>query len=397
MNRRKLEKGIFTHYNSPSAKITVILSGAKMKSEFNLNRKYIFVIAFFALLAVLFSMLLSLLEPFISSFMWAGILVMVFYPLYSRFLNWMGNRRELASFFTTTLVLGLLALPGFFVIMNLAKELPNAYDFISTSQWDQRSLWIMDKLKSLNIGTWLQNWGIDSTQTNSILQKGLTSTLQKYADLLLQKITEIFNNLPLFCLKAFFVAVALFFFFRDGARLAIKAIELLPLEKEYQKIVSRAFSVTVTAVVRAVFICAVLQGGMTGIGLYVAGVPLPILLGLVAFVNSFIPFLGAASVWIPACLWLLYQNQEMAALGLGLWGIVITVLDQILRPWLIGSEAKLSVFWLFFTTIGGLKVYGFLGIFLGPIILSMGMAFLSIYREVYLNPSKTALSKKSRA
>jgi predicted PurR-regulated permease PerM len=367
-----------------------------MKTEFNLSRQNIFVIAFFALLAVLFSMLLSLLEPFISSFTWATILVMVFYPLYSRFLKWTGNRRELASFFTTILVLAFLALPGFFVVMNLAKELPNAYDFISTSQWDQKSLWVMDKLKAVNIGTWLQNWGIDSTQTNTILQKEITSTLQKFADLLLQKVAEVFNNLPLFCVQVFFVAVAVFFFFRDGARLAMKAIELLPLEKEYQKIVSHTFSVTVTAVVRAVFLCAVLQGGMTGIGLYAAGVPLPILLGLVAFVNSFIPFLGAASVWIPACIWLLYQNQETAALGLALWGIIITVLDQVLRPWLIGNEAKLSVFWLFFTTIGGLKVYGFLGIFLGPIILSMGMAFLSIYREVYLTSAQPDSSKKSR-
>jgi len=73
---------------------------------------------------------------------------------------------------------------------------------------------------------------------------------------------------------------------------------------------------------------------------------------------------------------------------------VITIVDHILRPWMIGSEAKLPIFWLFFTTIGGLKVYGILGIFLGPIILSMGMAFLAIYRELYLKSSPT---KKSRA
>jgi len=361
-----------------------------MKTEFNLNRQNIFVIAFFGLLAVLLSMLLSLLEPFIGSFMWATILVMVFYPLYSQFLKWTGNRPTLSSFFTTVIVLLLLALPGFFIIINLARELPKAYDFISTSQWDQKSLWLMGKLKPLNIGSWLQNLGIDSSQIDMVMQREITSALQKFADILLRKVTEVFSNLPVFFLQVVFVTVALFFFFRDGSRLAIRAIELLPLEKEHQKKVSHTFSVTVTAVVRAVFLCALLQGVLTGLGLYLAGVPLPILLGLVAFVNSFIPFLGAASVWIPACLWLLYLDQGMAALGLGLLGILITVLDQVLRPWLIGNEAKLPIFWLFFTTIGGLKVYGFIGIFLGPIILSMGMAFLAIYREVYLNTSKTA-------
>jgi predicted PurR-regulated permease PerM len=362
--------------------------GAEMKTEFNLSRQNIFVIAFFGLLAVLLSMLLSLLEPFIGSFMWATILVMVFYPLYSRFLKWTGNRQTLSSFLTTLIVLVFLALPGFFIFVNLAKELPRAYDFIANGQWDQKSLWVMGKLKTLNIGSWLQGLGIDSSQTDSVMQSEITTTLQKGGDMLLKKVTEVFTNLPLFCLQVIFVTVALFFFFRDGSRLAIRTVEFLPLEKEHQKKVSHTFSVTVTAVVRAVFLVALLQGVMTGIGLYVAGVPLPILLGLVAFVNSFIPFLGAASVWIPACIWLLYQDQGMAALGLALWGVIITVLDQILRPWLIGNEAKLPIFWLFFTTIGGLKVYGFIGIFLGPIILSMGMAFLSIYREVYLNASK---------
>ncbi len=184
------------------------------------------------------------------------------------------------------------------------------------------------------------------------------------------------------------MTVALFFFFRDGAPLAIKAVELLPMEPEHRKKVVHTFSITVTAVVRAVFLCALMQGVMTGLGLYITGVPVPILLGLLAFVNSFIPFLGAASVWIPACVWLLIQDQSGSAVLLAVIRVVITILDQVLRAWLIGNEAKLPIFWLFFTTIGGLKVYGFLGIFLGPIILSMGIAFLAIYREVYLGGSK---------
>ena len=77
-----------------------------------------------------------------------------------------------------------------------------------------------------------------------------------------------------------------------------------------------------------------------------------------------------------------------------MWGILISLMDHILRPWLIGNKAKLPIFWLFFTTIGGLEVYGFLGIFLGPIILSMGIAFLSIYKEVYLDSKKTQTSKR---
>src|SRR5579871_3351637 len=112
-----------------------------MRSQFNLTRQNIFVIAFFTLLAVLLSMLLSLLGPFIGSFLWATIFVMVFYPVYSRLLRWTGNQETLSALLATALVLLLFALPGFFVVLNLAREMPKVYDFISTSQWDQKSLW----------------------------------------------------------------------------------------------------------------------------------------------------------------------------------------------------------------------------------------------------------------
>jgi predicted PurR-regulated permease PerM len=135
---------------------------------------------------------------------------------------------------------------------------------------------------------------------------------------------------------------------------------------------------------------------MAGLGFVVAGVPIPFLLGLVAFVNAFIPFLGAASVWIPVSIWLLFQGQTTAAVGLTIWGIIITAVDSIVKPWIIGSEAKIPLFLLFFTTLGGLKIYGVLGIFLGPIILSMGMAFLTIYREVYLYQKKPLEDSRSR-
>jgi predicted PurR-regulated permease PerM len=251
----------------------------------------------------------------------------------------------------------------------------------------------LDKLQALNLGRFLEKWGVESSQSQQVLQNALATGLQDLSKILLGKMDYVFTHLAEFILESAFAAVALFFFFRDGAHYSIKVIELLPLEKEHREKVARTFSKTVTAVVRAIFLTALIQGFLSGVGFVVTGVPLPIFWGVVAFINSFIPFLGAASVWIPASIWLFYQNQVFAAVALASWGILISIMDHILRPWLIGSEAKLPIFWLFFTTIGGLKVYGILGIFLGPIILSMGIAFLAIYREVYLNLKKTPATK----
>ena len=366
-----------------------------MNSQFTLTRANIFVIAFFALMALLLSMLFSLLEPFLSSFVWATILVMVFYPVYSLILKWTGKHANLASLLCTIFVIALIAVPGFFVVISLGRELPWAYNLLSTAHLDEQSVWLMDKLKPIKLGSWFQALGLDATQTDEAVQKEIVTAFQNLSHLILGKMTDVFSNLPIFVMKVFFVAVALFFFFRDGARLALKTIEFLPMEKLHQQKVAHTLSVTVTAVVRAIFLTAFVEGVMACLGFAVAGVPVPILLGLLVFMSAFIPFIGATAIWVPAVIWLFFQDHVYAAAGLAIWGGLVSAVDHLMRPWLIGSEAKLPIFWLFFTTIGGLKVYGFLGIFLGPIILSLGMAFLAIYRELYLNVKPS--SKRSRA
>ncbi len=364
-----------------------------MKNEFTISRQNIFVIAFFVLLIGLLSLLFSLLEPFLRSFVWSTIMVMVFYPVYTKLLKLTHGRTTLSSFICTLIVLIFLSVPGFVIAVNLGRELPKVYAFLSTAEWNEKSLWLVNKLKSYNLESWLQNWGIDSSQYEAEIQKQIATAMQNFSQMVLDKMTNVFKSLANFILEAAFVSVAVFFFFRDGARLSLKAIEFLPLEKEHQGKVVKTFSVTVTAVVRAIFLTALVEGVLSTLGFVAAGVPVPFLLGLAVFVLSFIPFLGVTWVWIPVATWLFYQDHTLAAVGLTLWGLVLTAVDHVLRPWLIGSQAKLPLFWLFFTTIGGLKVYGFLGIFLGPIILSMGMAFLAIYREVYVGLTKPARSR----
>ncbi len=367
-----------------------------MRPQLKITRQNIFVIAFFVLLTGLLSLLFSLLEPFLRAFVWSTILVLVFYPFHSRMLRWTGNRPTLAALLSTVVVVAFLLLPGFTMVVHLGRELPRAHALLSSTPWAEKSQWLVDKLKSLNIDTWLESWGITSTQSDALLQEKMAALFQNLSQEVLKKVSFIFENLAGFILEAVLVCVAVFFFFRDGSRLAFKAIEFLPLEKGHQTKVAHTFSVTVTAVVRAIFVTALVECVLSTIGFVAVGVPVPVLLGLAVFILSFIPFLGVTWVWVPVAAWLFYQDQTAAAVGLTVWGILLTALDHILRPWLIGSEAKLPLFWLFFTTIGGLKVYGFLGIFLGPIILSMGLAFLAIYREVYLSAQKAPAPRRKR-
>jgi len=366
-----------------------------MAARSRVTRKHLFVAAFFVLLLGLLSLLFSLIEPFLRSFTWAAILVMVFHPLYGRLRRLSRLGENASALLATFAVLACLVLPGIFVTLNLAREVPKAYAFLSSTEWDQMSRSLVAKFQSFLSGPLPSNLGMEPSQAAEIAQKQLASALQTSSGFILEKITGIFKNLAGFLLQAFFTSVAMFFFFRDGSSLSRRLVELVPMEPVYRDKVVKTLSVTVTAVVRALFVNALVQGLMAGVGFALAGVPVPILLGLLVFVFSFIPFLGAGAIWVPAVIWLFTQDQALAGSCLLAWGVVISTVDNFIKPWLIGAEAKLPVFWLFFSTLGGLKVYGFLGIFLGPILLSLGMAFLSIYREVYL-PTRLAPAKAPR-
>jgi len=358
-----------------------------MRASFKLfNRENIFAAAFIAILITLLWLIFTILEPFWHDFMWALILALTCYPLFTRLKSLFRGRGGLAALLLTLLIFIALVLPGSFILMNLGQEAKDAYRALSKISFSEKGLLLAKKIRGSGLQPFLERWGIEPEQTEALLLNGIASGLRDVPKMIGERVSAIFKNLALFGLHVLFVMVALFFFFRDGSRYAHFLVGLLPLERPYQERVVGAFSKTVTAVVRGMFVTAFAQGVLAGAGFSVAGAPVPILLGLLTSITSFIPFLGAASVWLPASVYLIIQEEFLRGIGLGLYGfLIISTVDNLIKPLIIGESIKVPVFILFFTILGGLKVYGVIGIFLGPIILSLGMAFLTIYREIYLS------------
>jgi predicted PurR-regulated permease PerM len=339
-------------------------------SSFNLfTRENLFALAFFFILVTLLWLVVSILSPFLPDFIWALIISMTFYPIYTRVFRRLGRRAN----------------PGFLVLMNLTQEAKGLYQTFTSTPLDHKTQWLIEKYRALQLQDILERWGVEPEHAENVLRDSITQSMKTLSTLMVDKLSNLLKNLAAFTVHIFFLVVAIFFFFRDGARYARYLIQLLPLESHHQELVVSTFSKTVSAVMRGNFVTALVQGCLAGLGFAVAGLRVPVLLGLLTFITSFIPFLGATSVWLPASIWLLANHHPLWAVGLALWGfLVISTADNIIKPLMIGEGTKLPVFLLFFTILGGLKLYGFLGIFLGPIILSLGMAFLSIYRTVYL-------------
>lgn len=358
-----------------------------MRTSFRLfTRENLFAAAFIVILVTLLGLVFSVLEPFWADFMWALILSLSLYPVFTRLKSLLRGKGGLASLILTLLIFISIALPGSFILINLGQEARDAYRALSKISFSEKGLQLAEKLKNSGLQPYLERWGIQPEQTEALIWNGIASGLKDVPKIIGERVSAIFKNLAVFGIHLLFVMVAVFFFFRDGPRYARFIVGLLPLERPHQERAVGAFSKTVTAVVRGMFVTALVQGILAGAGFAVAGLPVPILLALLTAINSFIPFLGAASVWIPASIWLIIQEEYFRGIVLGLYGfLVISMIDNFIKPMIIGESTKVPVFLLFFTILGGLQVYGVIGIFLGPIILSLGMAFLTIYREIYLS------------
>jgi predicted PurR-regulated permease PerM len=159
---------------------------------------------------------------------------------------------------------------------------------------------------------------------------------------------------------------------------------LLPFTPEQKKSIARKFQDTFTAVINGVFLIALGQGIMTGIGFAVFSVPFPVFWGFLAAVLALLPIGGAALVWIPGALFVFLTGSTLKGVLLAVWGTVLVSLpDNFLKPMIIGKKAKLPTFFLFLGILGGLQVYGFLGILFGPLVVTLLTAFIQIYREEY--------------
>ena len=174
----------------------------------------------------------------------------------------------------------------------------------------------------------------------------------------------------------------LFVFFKDGEHFLQWLIDIIPMDHDSKHRVANQLYVTTIAVVRGILLTAAIQGLTATVGYYIAGVNSPAVLGMLTGFAALIPFVGTSLVWLPLGLFLVFFGNLHTGLFILAWGgFVVGLLDNILRPILIGQEAKLPVFLLFLGIFGGIKVYGPLGIFLGPLLISCVIVFLQIYKE----------------
>jgi predicted PurR-regulated permease PerM len=187
----------------------------------------------------------------------------------------------------------------------------------------------------------------------------------------------------------FMMLLAAWFFYTEGEVLVRELIYLSPLPDEYDEEIAQRFRGVVDATFRGQVLTALAQGAVTGVGLMIAGVPAPVLWGAVAALFSLIPMVGAAAVWIPATIYLfiaasITDGGYGHAIFLLIWGIAaVSLVDNLIRPWAMKSGTNMNAIVLFFSIIGGISAFGFVGILLGPLVFALLVTVAHIYKNFF--------------
>jgi predicted PurR-regulated permease PerM len=332
-------------------------------------------------------------RPFLYPVAAAIILAVVFYPAYQRVLRWAKNKPGLASLLSTLALFFLFCVPVLIVLTLAASEAVGAAQYLTRKSAAEggfaQFLTVMADRALLVVGRWVDvsRYDIKGTVTAHMQQAGVW-VLGSGASILGGFLRLLVNSL--------ITIVIVFFLFRDGERWVRGAAGALPLLPEQSQRLFSNISDTIVANVYGIASVGAAQGVLTGIAMMIVGLPSPLLLGLGAGLASVVPVVGAALVWAPAGLYLLFTGATWKGVFVLVWGVlVISAADNIIRPWVVSGKVELHPLVLLFFILGGVEAFGFLGLFLGPVIASVLAVLFDMFRDELAQSEPSAVRRTS--
>lgn len=280
------------------------------------------------------------------------------------------------------LVLLIIIIPMSLLGILLIAEIISTYDLVQ--QWFSSGSY--DKILQFFEGAFipnLQNQIEEYVSVGSLdLYSIVSQVMQRLSSFAVSQLTAIVQNFSRFLFSFVLMIFTLFFFFKDGEKIVRFLKEIVPLTSDRRDRVFSQFAEVITATVVGDLAVAFLQGFLGGIAFWILGLPSPVFWGaLMAFLSIF-PVVGAPLVYMPASIILLAQNETVKGLILLIWGsLIVSQIDNFLRPVLISGRTKLHTLLLFFSILGGIYVFGFLGIIMGPVVAALFYTMLQIFRD----------------
>ena len=321
------------------------------------------------------ALFLAMVQQFLMALFLAGLFSALARPLFLRLQRRLGGRRHLASLATLLVVAVVVLIP---LALLIAIVVAQALDVTQTVvPWVKQRLADPDAFRE---GLRRMPFFEELVPLREMMLERAGEAVTVASKFVVGGLSSFTLGTLNFFFMAFVMLYSMYFLQIDGNKLINKILYYLPLKSVDERVMLQKFTSVTRATLKGTLLIGLLQGTLAGIAFAIAGIENAVFWGTVMVVLSIIPAVGSALVWVPACIFLAVQGQVASAVALGLFcGLIVGTLDNVLRPILVGRDTKMHELMIFLSTLGGIFMFGFTGLFIGPLIASL---FVSIW-EMY--------------
>jgi len=321
-------------------------------------------LAFLLIAAIVIA--LFIIWPFLIPILTAAVLAYLFYPVYKA-INRKTKKKNLSAFVVTIIIIAVIVIPTGIILYKVGREASTSY-----LRMKQIVYTGFEECKTGAICSFLKR-----PQTRYYFEQGLS----KITDYLTESAYNFILSIPRRLLDVLIIFFTAFFLLRDGAYLVEKLRRYTPLRKKQEEHIFRQLKEVTRSVIYGFFLMAIIEGVLAAVAFWIAGMTSPVLWAGVVAILAFIPFIGATAVWVPAAVISLLFGETSAFAIIVVGGIIISSIDTFVKPRVVGKKAKVHPILIFIGLLGGLKLFGVVGIIFGPLILALVFTFIEMYRK----------------
>jgi predicted PurR-regulated permease PerM len=319
-----------------------------------------------------------ILMPYAGAVFWGMVLAILFIPLYRRLLRATGQKPNLSAMLTLLAIVVMVIIPVGLITASLVQQAAGLYDMIKSGHVDFGRYFsqIIHALPSWVVGL-LERFDLTSIAS---LQQKLTSIASEASQVTAKYAINFASNTFDFLVSMTIMLYLLFFLLRDGHALAGRIRTAVPLSKKYKQRLFSNFTTVIRATVKGNVLVAIAQGALGGLIFWLLHVQAPLLWAVVMAFLSLLPAIGAAIVWAPVAVYFLVTGAVWQGVALIAFGtFVIGLVDNFLRPVLVGKDTKMPDYVVLLSTVGGMALFGLNGFVIGPVVAALFIASWDLF------------------
>lgn len=340
---------------------------------------------FFIILALVSVATFFIFQPFLIAILVAAVLSVIFRPIYDFFLSKLGERRGWSAILTSFVSILILLIPFSIILTLVVNEISVLYQSISSDEnfYDNN---LASAIRFVESNEFLRMFGLG----DMVSKEAIGSALSQIGQYSISFLQTVYQSLIHFIFMTFVMFFSLYYFLVHGKEVMKMIMNLSPLKDEHERLLVQKFVSMSRATIKGTLIVAFVQGLIGGITFAIAGIPSATIWAILMMLLSLIPMLGSSIVWFPAGMIMLFTGnvwEGVFIIAVGL--LIISLIDNFLRPELVGKDVQMHPLIVFFSTLGGIAMFGFLGFIIGPIVVALFLSLWEIYEVEFKKQLKS--------